>query len=94
MDGQQVFTINQFCVAYAVSRAKLYQLFNLGEGPATFRVGARVLISRAAADEWVKKLEQQNQQSPSDAKSKKPDLLSDQQAPKKTARNGRHARAH
>lgn len=53
----EVFSVAQFCSAYAVSRAKLYQILKAGTGPATFKLGRKTLISREAAEKWRRALE-------------------------------------
>jgi hypothetical protein len=46
------YTLQQFCERYHVSRRSLYNLRRAGDGPAEFRIGARVLITYRAAAEW------------------------------------------
>lgn len=53
----QVYTIAEWCSAYRVSRAKFYQLDQVGEAPKSFLVGRRRLISVEAARAWREKLE-------------------------------------
>jgi len=52
-----VFTIAEFCAVHHISRTTFYALKETGQGPRTFKVGRRVLITREAADDWRKKLE-------------------------------------
>jgi hypothetical protein len=47
-----VYTIDEFCRAHRISRAKLYQLWDAGDGPRVMRVGIKVLITTEAAAEW------------------------------------------
>ena len=54
------YTPNEFALASRFGRTKLFELFKNGEGPKSFRVGRRVLITVEAAQEWVRALEQQN----------------------------------
>lgn len=54
---KRAYTIRQFCDAYGISRAFLYELWKEGQGPKRFKVGARVLISDVAALEWQRKKE-------------------------------------
>ena len=63
---QAAYSIPQFCQAHSISRALLYKLFEQGSGPRIMRVGARVLISAAAADEWRRKMEAATQGTPID----------------------------
>jgi hypothetical protein len=55
--NQEVYTVAQFCAAYAISRAKLYQLLVAGTGPHTYKLGKRTMISREAAEAWRRELE-------------------------------------
>jgi excisionase family DNA binding protein len=48
------FTVDEFCSTYRVSRTTLHRLMVSGNGPNTFRIGRRRLITREAADTWVK----------------------------------------
>jgi predicted DNA-binding transcriptional regulator AlpA len=57
MQDDQTYSINTFCQAFGISRALFYKLQRDGKGPRTFNLGSRVLISREAATEWVKKME-------------------------------------
>lgn len=52
------FTIDEFAEAYRLSRATVYNHWRDGAGPAKMRVRGRVLISRAAAEEWRRQVEQ------------------------------------
>jgi hypothetical protein len=49
---QEAFSVDAFCKAHQLSRAKLYDLWKSGEGPDFMRVGSRVLISKEAASAW------------------------------------------
>ena len=53
------FTVDEFAVAYRVSRATVYNMWRDGEGPAKMRVRGRVLISRDAAEQWRRVVEAQ-----------------------------------
>lgn len=48
----QAYTIPQFCDAHGFSRAHFFNLKKAGKGPREMKVGARVLISREAAEQW------------------------------------------
>jgi hypothetical protein len=58
--GQAAYTIDEFCQAHRVSRAKLYELWEeqktadqpFGKGPRFFRVGAHRRITNEAAADW------------------------------------------
>jgi hypothetical protein len=51
------FTIKEFCQAHKICRASLYNLWSAGHGPPVIKVGARVLISAEAAEDWRRQLE-------------------------------------
>ena len=50
-------TVNQFCDAEKVSRAKLYQEWRVGRGPKYFLVGTHRRISAEARAEWRRQRE-------------------------------------
>jgi predicted DNA-binding transcriptional regulator AlpA len=51
------FTVPEFCAAFRISRAHLYNLINRGEGPAFFKAGRRTLICRDSAAQWAQRME-------------------------------------
>jgi Helix-turn-helix domain len=51
------FTVSEFCAAYRISRAHLYNLIGRGEGPALLKAGRRTLISGEAAAQWARRME-------------------------------------
>ena len=53
----EAFTINAFCAAFGISRARFYQLKNNGQGPRTFLIGAHTYVSKQAALDWLSALE-------------------------------------
>lgn len=53
--GLDAYSIVQFCQRHGLSIATFYKLKT--EMPATFRIGARVLISREAAAAWRRERE-------------------------------------
>lgn len=53
---QQTYTIQQFIMAFNVSRSTLYRLWQEGKGPRTVRVKRRVLIAAEAANDWLRTL--------------------------------------
>jgi hypothetical protein len=55
---QDAFGIEDFCKRHGFSRAYLYLLWRRGEGPRFMQVGARRLISKEAALDWRKAMEQ------------------------------------
>ncbi len=52
-----IYDLAGFCIAYRVSRSKLYALWREGLGPKTHRLGRSLRISREAAHAWVERLE-------------------------------------
>jgi hypothetical protein len=55
--GKACYSIDEFCVAHAISRAMFYKLRNEGKGPRTMLVGTRTLISFEAAADWRRQCE-------------------------------------
>jgi hypothetical protein len=51
-DDVDAFSIPDFCRRHRISESFYHKLKNQGLGPATMRVGKRVLISRDAAKRW------------------------------------------
>lgn len=51
------YSIKDFCQIVGISRATLYKAWSENNGPKTIKVGKRRLISRNAADAWIKSLE-------------------------------------
>ena len=54
-DAVDAYSIATFCKKHAISESFFHKLRGLGRGPATMRIGARVLISREAARAWRKR---------------------------------------
>ncbi len=52
------YSIREFCEIYGLSRSGFYKLRGLGDGPQIFKVGTHVLISRQAAEAWVRQMEE------------------------------------
>jgi hypothetical protein len=55
---QDAAGVEEFCRRHGISRAYLYLLWRRGEGPRYMQVGARRLISKEAARDWRRGLEQ------------------------------------
>lgn len=55
----QAFSVDEFASAFRISRATVYNMWRAGQGPARMRVLGRVVISRAAADDWRRRMESQ-----------------------------------
>jgi hypothetical protein len=47
---RKVYTVAEFCKAYAISQSYYFQLQARGDAPDEMHVGARTLISQEAAD--------------------------------------------
>jgi excisionase family DNA binding protein len=54
---KQAWTIDEFCQSHGISRATFYNLLKRGAAPRCMLVGARRLISEAAAAEWRERME-------------------------------------
>jgi predicted DNA-binding transcriptional regulator AlpA len=50
----EVFSIDEFCHAYRISRASFYRLVVAGQAPRVMKVGGRRLITREDATTWRK----------------------------------------
>jgi hypothetical protein len=61
IDDADVFSVSEFCRRNRISVQLFYKLKPLGLMPKTFRLGARVLISREAAAAWRREREAASQ---------------------------------
>lgn len=52
IDNADAYSIDEFCARNGISRQLFYKLKPQGKMPKTFKLGARVLISREAAAAW------------------------------------------
>jgi Helix-turn-helix domain len=50
-------SVTEFCSAFGISKAHLYNLVGRGEGPVLLKAGRRTLISSEAAAEWQRRME-------------------------------------
>jgi len=57
VDDADAFSVTEFCRRNRISVQLFYKLKPQGLMPPTFRLGARVLISREAAAEWRRERE-------------------------------------
>ena len=55
------FTVNEFCEAHRVSRARFYTMLSEGIGPRVMKVGGRTLVSSEAAQDWRRRMETSTQ---------------------------------
>lgn len=51
-DDCDAYSVEQFCHRHNISRSTFYLLVRKAQGPRTFKIGARTLISREAAADW------------------------------------------
>jgi predicted DNA-binding transcriptional regulator AlpA len=51
------YTFPEFCATYRVSRSAVYKMWAAGTGPRVMRLGAKILISAEAAEDWRRRLE-------------------------------------
>ena len=56
----EAFTIPQFIQIYPMARPTPYKLWKQGIGPRRTRIGRKILISRAAAEEWLREMEKRS----------------------------------
>jgi predicted DNA-binding transcriptional regulator AlpA len=56
-----MFSITEFCEYSGISRSFYYALQRNGAGPAETRIGARVMIAKDTAHEWLKSHEMASQ---------------------------------
>jgi len=55
---KDAFSIFEFCLRHGISRSAFYNAIKAGQGPRLMKVGARVMISREAAEQWRREREQ------------------------------------
>jgi hypothetical protein len=51
-DLRRVFTIDEFCDAYHLSRSFYYRLRHMGKGPCEIRLGRKAVITMGDARAW------------------------------------------
>ena len=54
---KDALTVDDFCQRHSLSRGKFYSLVAEGRAPRLMRVGRRTLISREAAADWRRAME-------------------------------------
>lgn len=57
-DDCDAYSVEQFCARHNISRSTFYLLVREGQGPRTFKIGTRTLISREAAAVWRRSREE------------------------------------
>jgi hypothetical protein len=56
---RRAYSIPQFCDAFSISVETYFKLARKGEGPRTFKIGSRTLISAQAAEQWLAERERE-----------------------------------
>ena len=51
---KETYSIEEFCLAFQISKPTLYKLLSSGNAPKTYTIGKRRFISGEAAHEWIK----------------------------------------
>lgn len=54
---EHLYSVIQFCKIHGISRSLFYKLAKEGRGPQIMKVNRRTLISREAAEDWVRRME-------------------------------------
>ncbi len=52
---RRAYSIDEVCKLYGLSRPTFYRMLAAGDGPATFTVGRRRLVTLEALQEWERK---------------------------------------
>lgn len=60
----EAYTVSTFCRAFGVSRSSLYEFWKEKKGPKVFYIGTSPRISKQAALDWVRSLEQMAEPKP------------------------------
>lgn len=55
---KSALTVDEFARQHSISRGYVYKLIAEGRGPRLMKVGRRTLVSREAAEEWRRQMEQ------------------------------------
>ncbi len=55
------WSIPEFAAMHGLSAESIYRAMRTGDGPKTFRLGRRVLVSREAAEEWRERMNSQRE---------------------------------
>lgn len=54
-----IYSVSAFCKAHHIARSFLYQLLREGRGPRVTKLGRRTFVTREAAAEWRRRIEQE-----------------------------------
>ncbi len=60
LSEMETYSVETFCKAHGICKGHFYNLLSEGLGPNIIKLGRRTLISKEAAAEWRKKMEQQS----------------------------------
>lgn len=52
VNQSEAMSVDVFCERHGLSRSSFYRMLRRNEGPATMKVGKRILIAREAAEDW------------------------------------------
>ena len=55
--AREAYTVKEFCVAFRISVDMFWKMRRAGWAPALMKVGTKVLISTAAAEQWKRERE-------------------------------------
>jgi predicted DNA-binding transcriptional regulator AlpA len=56
------YSVSGFCKAHHIARSFFYQLLREGRAPRVTKLGRRTFVTREAAAEWRRRIEQETQQ--------------------------------
>ena len=54
---QHASSVDEFCREHSISRGLFYRLLREGRGPTIIHAGRRTLVSKEAAEEWRRRME-------------------------------------
>jgi hypothetical protein len=55
--AREAYTVKEFCAAFRISEDMFWKMRRAGWAPALMKVGSKVLISTAAAEQWKRERE-------------------------------------
>lgn len=59
---KELLSLKEFLHVYGMSKGTYYKLLRLGSAPTRITLQGKILISRKAAQEWVKRMESKSTQ--------------------------------
>jgi excisionase family DNA binding protein len=54
-----MYSVSEFCQTHGISRGLFYKLLGEGRAPTAVKIGRRTLISKEAAEDWRRRMEQE-----------------------------------